>query len=95
MLTCCLVGVKAFAFVGIVLDVCFMAGMIAIAALREEGRFGCPERRGRRITSCELYVGCFALALVALFAFAINIIISALFLGRHRRARRTAHTAAV
>lgn len=38
---CCLGGVAFFAFVGVVLDVCFTGAMIAIAVLTRDGTSGC------------------------------------------------------
>jgi len=41
LLTCCLGGVSFFAFLAIVLDVCFIGAMIAIAVLTREGAYSC------------------------------------------------------
>ncbi|KAL4886641.1 hypothetical protein BJY04DRAFT_178061 [Aspergillus karnatakaensis] len=41
LLTCCLGGVTFFAFLGIVLDVCFVGAMIAIAVMTRDGTQNC------------------------------------------------------
>ena len=41
LLTCCLGGVKVFAFLGILLDVCFIGGMVAIAVMTRHGAKAC------------------------------------------------------
>ena len=41
VLTCCLGGLILFAFLAIVLDVCFMAGFVAIAILTRAGAHSC------------------------------------------------------
>jgi len=41
LLTCCLGGVSFFAFLGIVLDICFIGAMIAIAVLTRSGAYSC------------------------------------------------------
>lgn len=41
LLTCCLGGIAFFAFVAIVLDVCFVGVMIAIAVLTRNGKQSC------------------------------------------------------
>ncbi|KAF2717793.1 hypothetical protein K431DRAFT_254693 [Polychaeton citri CBS 116435] len=41
VLTCCLGGVSFFAFLAIVLDICFLAAMIALAVLTRDGADSC------------------------------------------------------
>ena len=81
-------GVSFFALMAIVFDIVFMAVMIAVAVVNRAGRFGCPDNAS---TACRLFVATFAVAIVGVFAYLINIGISFIMRrrGDGRRATKT------
>ncbi|KAK4611205.1 uncharacterized protein CLAFUR5_14025 [Fulvia fulva] len=88
LLTCCLAGVSFFALMAIVFDTVFMAVMMAVAVLNRAGRVGCPDNAS---TTCRLFVATFAVAIIGVFAYLINIGISFIMRrrGDDRRVRKT------
>ncbi|KAF2224534.1 hypothetical protein BDZ85DRAFT_261126 [Elsinoe ampelina] len=85
LFTCCLAGISFFAVLAILFDIVLMAAMIAIAVLNRNARFGCG---GDGSNTCRLYVATFACALIAVFAFLINAVLS-FFLKRSGSSKRT------
>jgi hypothetical protein len=83
ILTCCLGGIAFFAFIAIVLDVCFIGVMIAIAVLTRDGTQSCDgkvdtvlgkgpsdDKTDAGITfgmSCELEKVAFAVSIIGMY----------------------------
>lgn len=70
ILTCFLGGISFFAFLAIVLDICFLGCFIAIAILTRRGAHSCGRANPSPIgsghhTSCQLERAAFAVAVVA------------------------------
>lgn len=69
VLTCFLGGITFFSFLGVVLDICFCGGMIAIAVLARGGKNSCgsvnnsPIGPGEHL-SCELWRVSFIVAII-------------------------------
>lgn len=83
LLTCCLGGIAFFAFLAIVLDVCFVGVMIAIAVLTRNGTQSCtgntvhtplgsgpPQKKMSGVmlrVSCELEKVAFAVSIIGMY----------------------------
>ena len=70
ILTCFLGGITFFSFLGVVLDICFCGGFIAIAILADDGKNTCtgvnnsPIGPGEHL-SCQLQRVTFIVAIIA------------------------------
>ncbi|KAJ5097932.1 hypothetical protein N7532_004933 [Penicillium argentinense] len=101
---CCLGGVSFFAFLGVVLDVCFTGAMIAIAVLTRKGVDQCtgtvdtPLGTGNASDdsqanlsfgmACKLEKVTFAVAIIGVFLFLISILFQILLARHHKREKR-------
>ncbi|PWY89871.1 hypothetical protein BO70DRAFT_358894 [Aspergillus heteromorphus CBS 117.55] len=104
LLTCCLGGVAFFAFLAIVLDVCFIGAMIAIAIMTRHGAQSCsgtvntPLGTGASTSksvggtsfhyACELQKAAFAVSIIGIFFFLISILLQVLYARYHKREKR-------
>jgi hypothetical protein len=101
---CCLGGVGFFAFLGVVLDVCFTGAMIAIAILTRKGVNKCsgtvntPLGTGNASDdskaglsygmACKLEKVTFAVAIIGIFLFLISIVFQIALARHHKREKR-------
>ncbi|PYH91601.1 hypothetical protein BO71DRAFT_401240 [Aspergillus ellipticus CBS 707.79] len=104
LFTCCLGGVAFFAFLAIVLDVCFIGAMIAIAIMTRHGASSCsgtvntPLGTGPSTSdsvsgtsfhyACELQKAAFAVSIIGVFFFLISILLQVLYARHHKREKR-------
>lgn len=101
---CCLGGISFFAFLGVVLDVCFTGAMVAIAILTRRGVDQCsgtvstPIGQGNSSDespsdlsygmACKLEKVTFAVAIIGIFLFLISILFQVLLARHHKREKR-------
>ncbi|KAL4912297.1 hypothetical protein BDW62DRAFT_25299 [Aspergillus aurantiobrunneus] len=104
LLTCCLGGVSFFAFLAIVLDVCFVGAMVAIAVMARDGTQTCTGRMDTPLGNgeenaeapsgvqygyaCRLNKVVFAVAIIGIFFFLISILFQFLLGRHHKREKR-------
>ncbi|KAB8232452.1 hypothetical protein ETB97_003629 [Aspergillus alliaceus] len=104
LFTCCLGGVAFFATLAVVLDVCFVGAMIAIAIMTRDGTQKCTGRVDTPLGSgdsnaespskvkygfaCELQKVTFAVAIIGIFFFLISILFQVLYARHHKREKR-------
>ncbi|KAJ5690802.1 hypothetical protein N7462_005194 [Penicillium macrosclerotiorum] len=104
ILVCCLGGVSFFAFIAVVLDVCFTGAMIAIAVMTRNGTQKCtgtvntPLGTGNANEdskanlsygmACKLEKVTFAVSVIGIFFFLISIIFQVLMARHHKREKR-------
>ncbi|KAE8151761.1 hypothetical protein BDV25DRAFT_152265 [Aspergillus avenaceus] len=104
LFTCCLGGVAFFAVLAIVLDVCFVGAMIAIAIMTRDGTQKCEGRVDTPLGSgdsnaesaskvkfefaCELQKVTFAVSIIGIFFFLISILFQILYARHHKREKR-------
>ncbi|KKK17193.1 hypothetical protein P175DRAFT_0431745 [Aspergillus ochraceoroseus IBT 24754] len=104
LFTCVLGGVSFFAFLGIVLDVCFIGAMIAIAIMTRDGTQSCsgtvntPLGTGASDAdsaskvsfgfACRLEKVAFAVSIIGIFFFLISIFLQYLLARHHKREKR-------
>ncbi|OOG00405.1 hypothetical protein ASPCADRAFT_38142 [Aspergillus carbonarius ITEM 5010] len=104
LFTCCLGGVAFFAFLAIVLDVCFIGAMIAIAIMTRHGTQSCSGRVTTPLGTgnssddspsgtsyhyaCELQKATFAVSIIGIFLFLISILLQILYARHHKREKR-------
>ncbi|KAL9100096.1 MAG: hypothetical protein Q9163_004486 [Psora crenata] len=93
ILTFFLGGITFFAFLAVVLDICFCGCMIAIAVLTRAGRRRCgpvynsPIGRGHR-TSCRLEKTVFAVSIIGTVLFLLSALLQVLLSRSHKREKR-------
>ncbi|KAL8889974.1 MAG: hypothetical protein Q9215_002843 [Flavoplaca cf. flavocitrina] len=94
LLTFFLGGKTFFAFLAVVLDVCFIAGFIAIAVLARGGTNSCsgdnppsPIGQGER-TSCRLQTAVFAVAIAMALCFLVSLALQILLSRHHKKEKR-------
>ncbi|RHZ47572.1 uncharacterized protein CDV56_104023 [Aspergillus thermomutatus] len=104
LFTCCLGGIAFFAFLAIVLDVCFIGAMIAIAVMTRDGTQSCSGHVDTPVGSgadnvdsasgvrlgyaCMLEKVTFAVSIIGIFLFLISILFQALYARHHKREKR-------
>ncbi|RHZ63657.1 hypothetical protein CDV55_104852 [Aspergillus turcosus] len=104
LFTCCLGGVAFFAFLAIVLDVCFIGAMIAIAVMTRDGTQSCSGHVNTPLGSgadnvdsasgvrlgyaCMLEKVTFAVSIIGIFLFLISILFQFLYARHHKREKR-------
>ncbi|KAB8223325.1 hypothetical protein BDV33DRAFT_39742 [Aspergillus novoparasiticus] len=104
LFTCCLGGVTFFAAVAVVLDVCFVGAMVAIAIMTRNGTQQCSGRVDTPLGSgesnaespskvkyefaCELQKVTFAVAIIGIFFFLVSILFQVLYARHHKREKR-------
>ncbi|KAL4925086.1 uncharacterized protein BDV17DRAFT_189952 [Aspergillus undulatus] len=104
LLTCCLGGITFFAGLAIVLDVCFVGAMIAIAVMTRDGTNTCSGRMDTPLGTgddntdspsgvdygyaCRLEKVVFAVSIIGIFFFLIGILFQFLLGRHHKREKR-------
>ncbi|KAF7161884.1 hypothetical protein CNMCM6106_009000 [Aspergillus hiratsukae] len=104
LFTCCLGGVAFFAYLAIVLDVCFIGAMIAIAVMTRDGTQSCSGNVNTPVGSgadnvdsasgvrlgyaCMLEKVAFAVSIIGIFLFLISILFQFLYARHHKREKR-------
>ncbi|KAF7167839.1 hypothetical protein CNMCM5623_001002 [Aspergillus felis] len=104
LFTCCVGGIAFFAFLAIVLDVCFVGAMIAIAVMTRDGTQSCSGNVNTPLGSgtdnvdsasgvrlgyaCMLEKVTFAVSIIGIFLFLISILFQLLYARHHKREKR-------
>ncbi|GAB7356389.1 hypothetical protein MBLNU459_g7169t1 [Dothideomycetes sp. NU459] len=103
LLTCFLGGVSFFAFLAIVLDLCFVGAFIAIAVLTRHGANSCRGNVNTPIgsglassqidghtlrTQCKLNTAAFAVAIIGAFLFFITALMQIALVRNHKKEKR-------
>ncbi|GAB1208548.1 hypothetical protein APSETT445_007299 [Aspergillus pseudonomiae] len=104
LFSCCLGGVAFFAAVAVVLDICFVGAMIAIAIMTRNGTQQCSGRVDTPLGSgesnaespskvkyefaCQLQKVTFAVAIIGIFFFLVSILFQVLYARHHKREKR-------
>ncbi|KAA8651345.1 hypothetical protein EYZ11_000958 [Aspergillus tanneri] len=104
LFTCCVGGVAFFAFLAVVLDVCFVGAMIAIAVMTRDGTQTCSGHVNTPLGSgdsevesasrvklgfaCNLEKATFAVSIIGIFFFLISILFQVLYARHHKREKR-------
>lgn len=104
LFTCCLGGVAFFAALAIILDVCFVGAMVAIAVMTRDGTQKCSgnvktplgegdsnDKSASNVTfgfACELQKVAFAVSIIGIFFFLVSILFQVLYARHHKREKR-------
>ncbi|KAB8078713.1 hypothetical protein BDV29DRAFT_166054 [Aspergillus leporis] len=104
LFTCCLGGVVFFATLAVVLDVCFIGAMVAIAIMTRNGTQKCSGRVDTPLGTgdsnaegaskvkfgfaCNLEKVSFAVSIIGIFFFLVSILFQVLYARHHKREKR-------
>lgn len=104
VLTCCLAGITFLSMLGLVLDICFVGGFIAIAIMTRHGASSCkgnvntPLGSGLSNTqssgsaslglACRLNTAAFAVSIIAIFIFICTALMQLVLIRHHKKEKR-------